>query len=244
MSDTLNKLARLNQKIMKNNRVNCWWIDFYTIFWYHYLEMIKYSAPPLEPHINCKLLFLFITVDCFLWGTRWRAAAVCICIYKSVKTNGQVEKNLGKNVVTFSVLHVVLKNYVQTFRQWRFCSRPARLSRAKQFDTTQISNLKTQKLESFEGNIYIELWGKLLCSFLFFQSFCCPLKFYILLFLISIAYLRGVANETENDFRFSYSSWCQLLFPPLRYAHALSWVFFFFLSTLIRKLLFIGHMHF
>ena len=75
MSDTLNKQARLNQKIRDGELIPTQ---------YFAISLLKndkiFCAPPLEPHINCKLLFFYHRVDCFPWAAQRRVAAVYMWI--------------------------------------------------------------------------------------------------------------------------------------------------------------------
>lgn len=126
-------------------------------------------------------------------------------------------------MLTFSVLHVALKNYVQTFRQWRCYSRPARLV-TKQFYTTQISNLKTQKLLIVSRGI--ELWRKKtsFSAFLYFFSFFFVQSQFSDFFSSNFTYFwsrfrlhsfEELRTKTENDFHSFRFSW-QLLFPKFK----------------------------
>jgi hypothetical protein len=124
------------------------------------------------------------------------------------KTNGQIEEKIWENV-NFFCSSCCTEELCSNIPAMAVLFKTGS-SLTKQFYTTQISNLKTQKLESLKE---IE---ELFVFFFFLYKpilLLCPFKFYILLVSISIAYLRGVANETENYFHSFSSSRRQLLFP-------------------------------
>lgn len=141
--------------------------------------------------------------------------------------NGQ--KREGKMLTFCFLLHIALKNWFQSFRQWRcYQDRHTRLSQENSFDTTQ----RTQKLESL-----VAFWGekKLSCEknlfsvfdffrvFLISQSFAAALLnftyFWSRLWLHLLARLR-----TKLKRIFSASSPSPAPFSAsLRYAHAQWW---------------------
>lgn len=99
------------------------------------LEMkINNMIKTISPRATHKLRAELFVFD-FSLRFMWRSGGL-------ENKNIQREEYLGK-MLTFSVLHVALKN--STFRQWR-CYQDRLVSR-KQFYTTQISNLKTQSLK-------------------------------------------------------------------------------------------------
>lgn len=131
LSDTLNKLARLNQGEREKGggkmgsrtegdsytiMNQCFASYHYSIYFSHENNMIKLfpRASHKLPDFPSHFLFFFFSRVFVSRAT----LSVCDARGKKQNINGQREENLGK-MLTFSVLHVALKNWFQTFRQWR-----------------------------------------------------------------------------------------------------------------------------
>lgn len=94
-------------------------------------------------------------------------------------------------------------------------------SLTKQFYTTQISNLKTQKLESFEGNRTLKENFCFLVFFFFISQSCCSalLNFTYFWSRFRLHIFEELRMKLKMIFAVFVFCW-QLLFSELRYTHA------------------------